>query len=221
MNLLIFHNFQAGWQAQGAAPAKPRSLPHCLAKLWEMVFFDIFCFSGLLPFSFPTPDIPYTLLSGGGFVCFAGQNRAGLSPFPLFLGRNSGKHFFLCRSIARFLHPYRVWMMFACSICYLLQVFLRRLEALLVRYSMAFRCGHLFSMLCWRVFLCRQPGWFLTGWVYPMTLFFIVPVWSAALLILRSTGSLLFWRGFFSVYLKSGRTTLMTALIIVNAKKLA
>ena len=72
---------------------------------------------------------------------------------------------------------------------------LRRLEALLVRYSMAFRCGHLFSMLCWRVFMSAARVVSYRMGVSDDVIF-IVPVWSAALLILRSTGSLLFGGAF-------------------------
>ena len=91
------------------------------------------------------------------------------------------------------------------------------LGALLVRYSMAFRCGHLFLNAVLAVFM-SAAGVVSYRMGVSDDVIFIVPVWSAALLILRSTGSLLFGRGFFSVYLKSGRTTSMTALIIVNAK---
>lgn len=102
---------------QGPPQRSPVTPPHCLAKLWEMVFFDIFCFSGLLPFSalhLPSPHPPKQesgifafrvalLLIPKGAVFHIFRAEWGVNP-PSLPGKNCGKQSFPSGLIAWFLH---------------------------------------------------------------------------------------------------------------------
>ena len=212
-----FPQFPGRMAGARAAPAKPRSLPHCLAKLWEMVFLIFSVFSGLLPFSFPTPDIPlHSFLSGVALSVLPG--RIG-RVYLLFLisWQKFWKTFFLCRSIARFLHPYRVWMMFAFRFAIYCKCFCGAWRLCSFATQWRFAVG-IFSQCCVGGFLCRQPGVVSYRMGVSDDVIFYCSGLVGSFAHFAFNWVFAFWRGFFSVYLKSGRTTLMTALIIVNAK---
>ena len=117
MTRAVLHKLQAGWQAQGAAPAKPRSLPHCLEALCRTIFFDFFRVLEMLPFSalhLPSPHPPKQergifafrvalLLIPKGAVFHIFRAEWGVNP-PSLPGKNRGKQSFPSGLIAWFLH---------------------------------------------------------------------------------------------------------------------